>query len=96
MASYQLSQAAADDLDHIFNDGVMRYGLAGANDYYDGLISQFHLICERPDIGLNADELRQGIQKLLYRRHVIFFMPQEASILIVRVLGQEMDFQQHL
>ena len=96
MVSYQLSQAAADDLDHIFSDGVVRYGLDRANDYYDGLIGQFHLICERPDIGLKADELRPGIQKLLYRRHVIFYMKQESSILIVRVLGQEMDFSQHL
>lgn len=61
MVSYQPNLAAADDLDHIFSDGVVRHWLAFANDYYDGLIRQFHLICERPDIGLNVDELRPGI-----------------------------------
>lgn len=96
MVSYQLSASAAEDLDHIFSDGAVRYGLARANDYYDGLIAQFHLLCDNPDIGVSADELLPDLQKFTYRRHVIFFINQTNSILIVRVLGQEMDLPRHL
>ena len=96
MVSYQLSKAAAEDLDHLYTDGIIRYGLEQANHYYEGLINQFRLICDNPRIGFNSDEIVPNLQKFQYRRHVIFFMNTDTGILIVRMLGEEMDFSQHL
>lgn len=96
MGNYQLSEAATQDLDYLFSDGILRYGLERANEYYDGLITQFKLLCDNPRIGTNSDELAPNVQRFQFRRHMIFFTNTDTGILIVRVLGEEMDFEQHL
>ena len=96
MGKYQLSSTAELDIDHLYAYGVLEYGLRQANQYYDGLIEQFERLVENPNIGYNSEELAPNLQRFPYGRHIIFFTNTDTEILIVRVLGKEMDFKQHL
>ncbi|MEM7620008.1 MAG: type II toxin-antitoxin system RelE/ParE family toxin [Pseudomonadota bacterium] len=96
MGSYKLSQGAQEDLDYLYEDGILRYGLKQADHYYDGLIDRFHFLADNPQIGYNSFDLAPNLQRFPYERHMIFFMSTDTGILIVRVLGDEMDFKRHL
>ena len=96
MANYRLSRAASGDVDYLYEDGIIRYGMQQADQYFDGLIAQFEFLAGNPRVGKNSQELAANLQRFRYRRHMIFFTITDNSILIIRVLGEEMDFQRHL
>ncbi|MCG8595366.1 MAG: type II toxin-antitoxin system RelE/ParE family toxin [Kiloniellales bacterium] len=96
MVDYQLSNKADADLTHLYEDGVVRFGLEQADRYLDGLIERFCLLAERPMIGKSAEEFAPMLRRFPYQRHVVFYLPRDDGILIVRVLGDEMDFERHL
>jgi len=96
MDKYQLSKSTELDLDDLYAEGILKYGLLKADNYYDGLIGGFGLLANNPNIGTNANKLSPNLQKFPYGRHVVFFTNLDKGILIVRVLGKEMNFEQHL
>ncbi|MDH5413365.1 MAG: type II toxin-antitoxin system RelE/ParE family toxin [Flavobacteriaceae bacterium] len=96
MGRYQLSKKAEFDINHLYADGVLEYGLRQADRYYDGLIERFEFLADNPNIGINSDELSSNLQRFRYGRHVVFFTSTDTGIMIVRVLGEEMDFERHL
>ena len=96
MGNYQLSEAARGDVDYLYEYGIINFGLPQADQYYDGLIEQFELLADNPLIGKNSEELSPNLQRFIYRRHMIFYIVTDRGILIVRVLGEEMDFERHL
>ena len=83
MGKYQLSKAAQFDIDDLYAGGVLKYGLCQADKYYDGLIERFEF-------------LAPNLQRFPYGRHVIFFTNTDTGVMIVRVLGEEMDFERHI
>ena len=96
MDNYRLSDDAGEDIDYLFSDGIIRYGFERATQYFNGLIKQFEFLSSNVNIGINSDELSPNLQRFSYNRHVIFYMKTDTGILIVRVLGEEMDFYRHL
>ena len=84
------------DIDDLYAGGVLKYGLCQADKYYDGLIERFEFLTENSNIGLNSDELAPNLQRFPYGRHVIFFTNTDTGVMIVRVLGEEMDFERHI
>ncbi|MCP5292635.1 MAG: type II toxin-antitoxin system RelE/ParE family toxin [Burkholderiales bacterium] len=70
--------------------------MAQARNYLLGLHERFEFLADNPNTGVNSDELLPGLQRFRYGRHVIFFTNTNDEILIVRVLGEEMDFERHL
>ncbi|MDR4513668.1 type II toxin-antitoxin system RelE/ParE family toxin [Nitrosomonas sp.] len=96
MARYRIQAEANADIDKIYVDGIERWGLAQARNYLLGLHERFEFLADNPNTGVNSDELLPGLQRFRYGRHVIFFTNTNNEILIVRVLGEEMDFERHL
>jgi len=96
MVRYLLSKAVQFDLDNLYADGVLKHGVRQADLYYDGLIKRFEFLADNSNIGVNSDELVPNLQKFSYGRHVIFFINTDTGVMIVRVLGEEMDFERHI
>ncbi len=96
MGRYQLSKAAQFDIDDLYAKGILEYGLRQADLYYDGLIERFEFLTDNSNIGVNSDELAPNLQRFPYGRHVVFFTSTDTGIMIVRVLGEEMDFERHI
>ena len=42
MASYSLNEDAVEDLDRLYEHGVLTFGVIQTDHYYDGLIQRFH------------------------------------------------------
>ena len=96
MARYKILAKANADIEKMYADGIKTWGLEQAQDYLLGLHDYFEFLADNPNIGINSDDLALNLQRFPYRRHMVFFVNTDARILIVRVLGSEMDFERHL
>ncbi len=96
MASYSLSSKAVADLEDIYEYTIIHFGLEQARVYLLGLHGRFQMLAEQPTQGRKADELAPGLRRVEYQSHVVFYIPKDHGIRIVRVLHQRMDVTRHV
>lgn len=96
MASYSLSSKAAADLEDIYEYTIIHFGLEQARVYLLGLHGRFQMLAEQPTQGRKADELAPGLRRVEYQSHVVFYIPKDHGVLIVRVLHQRMGVTRHV
>ena len=95
MAAYSLSSKAATDLAGIYEYTIVTFGLAQARNYLTGLHDCFRMLADNPLYGRSATDLTTHLRRLEYQSHVVFYIPKEQGVLIVRVLHQSMDVLAH-
>ena len=95
MDNYALTQAAAGDIRQITRHSLKDWGLNRAKTYIDSLHVTFEKLAAFPDAG-RAFEGRPGYLRLESGGHAVFYRKIKGGILIVRVLHQRMEPQQHL
>lgn len=91
MADYRLSGQAALDLSEIADFTIERFGVEQARRYRDGLKDCFEQLAENPRMGRRAEHLARHLRRFEHQSHVVFYLPQPAGPLIVRVLHSRMD-----
>ena len=84
---------AEEDLIDIWIYSLGRWGISQADQYIDRLDASIKTIAANPDIGTACDEVRKGYRKLHVREHYIFYRYTTDTAFIMRVLGDEMDYQ---
>ena len=94
MASYRLTEKALVDLDTLFENGILNFGLQQANGYFDGLVQRFQDLAEQPLLYPAVDDIRQGYRRSVFKSHSIYYRIDPTEILIVRILGQQNPDQQ--
>ena len=95
MAAYRLTPRAADDLDGIYEFTIVNFGLERARGYLNDLHRRFNDLAEHPALGRGAERLAPGLRRHTYRSHVVYCMPENRGVLIVRVLHGRMDAPRH-
>ena len=95
MAAYRLSRKAATDLDDIHVYTIVNFGLARAQEYLNGLHERFASLAEQPMLGRGADRIAPKLRRYEYRSHVVFYVPEDGCVTVVRVLHQSMDAPRH-
>lgn len=95
MTHYRLTRKADSDLVAHYGYGVKTFGLVKARQYLNGMRECLETLAENPALGRNAGELAPELKRFRYGSHVIFYLPEGASVLIVRILRQEADFKYH-
>jgi toxin ParE1/3/4 len=96
MASFRLTTQANDDLKSIARYTQEIWGREQRNKYLGILDNCFHLLTDKPDLGVACDEIRLGYRKFGIERHIIFYRKVEDNIDIVRVLHCRMDVEKQL
>lgn len=96
MADLRISNRAASDLTDIADYTIAEFGIIQARKYRNLLNACFQSLTENPFLGRSADELGTGLRRIRQQAHVIFYLPTDNEILIVRVLHQSMDFERYL
>lgn len=95
MERYRLSEAADEDLDRLYDYGILKYGLERAESYIAGMISRFDEIALHPNLYPAVDSIRKGYRRCVYGAHSIYYRILDNEILIVRILGRQ-DPARHL
>lgn len=97
MAKYLLSKSAESDLEKIADYTIENFGINQALVYKNGLITCFQEWTDRPEMGrfyLHGNKTL--LLRYRYKSHVVFYKRFNNGILIIRVLGERMDFIRHL
>ena len=96
MAGYKLTARAADDIDGIYEYTIASFGLEQARKYIGELHTQLGMIATHPNAGRDADDLAPGLRRFEYQQHIVFYLPGQHGIHVVRVLHHSMDARRHL
>ncbi len=95
MENYRLTKKADTDLSNLYEYGISNFGLLQAQSYLIDLYDRFQLLSDNPLFGRSAVQFEPKLRRFEYKAHVIFYMLEDNGVLIVRVLGDEMDFKRH-
>ena len=93
---YVLSAQAVLDLQAIADYGYTNFGAAKAREYGEALEQRFAQLAESPTMGVQANEIANGLRRSKHGSHWIFYVAQADGIFVARVLHERMDFVRHL
>lgn len=96
MANYTLSNEALNDLQEIWFFGASRWGIKQADNYTLKIDEMCEFIFENRGLGRDKTEVFEGLKSYPVGSHNIFYIEQGKHILVVRILHQKMDYEQHL
>lgn len=98
MSKFVVSRAARTDLKNIAAFTQKNWGASQRRIYLKGIDSTFHYLAENPLNGNQCNYISEGLRKLRYESHVIFYEKNDNKneILIVRVLHKSMDYELNL
>ena len=96
MRELRLSRKAAADLAEIADFTIAAFGIGQARKYRDQFNRCFASLIDNPMLGRSAGELGPGLRRIRQQAHVVFYLPSDEAVLVVRVLHNRMDFEQYL
>ena len=93
MNHYILSRKTEEDIDAIYNYGSYKFGRNQALNYLIELRSYFQFLLKNPNIGVQRNEIKEGIYSFPCSSHIIFYRVFKNHIRIVRVLHGSWDLR---
>ena len=93
---YELSQAAAADIEGLLENSMGQFGFEQTQIYYQSLRRCLELLAGNPAMRASADDIRPGYCRFPHRSHVVFYRQEDDGIFIVRILHRRMDVVSHL
>ena len=97
MNAFELSAKAKFDLKNIARYTQKRWGRVKRNIYIKQLDDCFHLLADKPSIGIDMSFIKQGYMKFPQSSHLIIYKrTTETKITIVRILHHKMDVKLNL
>jgi len=91
-----IAPAARAELVGIWNYTAAEYGIGAADDYVADLDIVMLRLLEYPQLGEDCAHIREGYRRIRARSHVIYYVPHDSGIEIMRVLGDRMDARARL
>ena len=96
MSLFVFSKEAENDLIEIYRYGFINYGENKAELYIETLKEKCQFLADMPNLCPDRDEFNPPVKIHHHRKHLIIYVIEGDSILIVRVLHDRMDIQQHM
>ena len=91
MNDYILSPEAVSDLQNIYDFTVGEWGQTQAEKYLNEIYAVFERLVQNSGIGRLRTELSDGLRSIPTGAHIIFFLPLQSDVAIVRVLHGARD-----
>ena len=89
MANYRINEDAKADLQRIYRRGVLEFGEAQANRYFDALFDRFEEIAEQPLQYQAVDDIREGYRRSVCGVDSIYYRIVDNIVEIMSILGQQ-------
>ena len=94
MKTIELTPKASEDLEYIWIYSFERYGEAKADSYIKRFSDIFNILITH-DIGTPRPELGESMFSLPVEQHVVFFVPTQRCITVIRILNHAQDVNRH-
>ncbi|MDX5385798.1 MAG: type II toxin-antitoxin system RelE/ParE family toxin [Alteromonadaceae bacterium] len=89
MASYRLSEQAAEDFESIYIFGLLNFGLRQADIYADGMEARIEQIATQPELYPSIEHVMSGYRLSVYRSRSIYYRLDDCGVVIVRILRSQ-------
>jgi len=89
MAKYRISQTAKEDLIRIHHYGVIRFGMAQADKYYNSLFDCFDILTERSYSFESVDCIKEGYWHCECGADSIYFKLKGNTVDIMAIIGRQ-------
>ncbi|MCY4566388.1 MAG: type II toxin-antitoxin system RelE/ParE family toxin [Gammaproteobacteria bacterium] len=89
MASYRISEAAKRDLKRIYRRGVLEFGEAQADRYFDAHFERFNEIATQPLRYPAVDDIRAGYRRSACGVDSIYYRIAGNRVEIMRIPGRQ-------
>ncbi|MHA7880628.1 MAG: type II toxin-antitoxin system RelE/ParE family toxin [Saccharospirillum sp.] len=97
MTPFLLTAAARRDIIDIGRFTGKKWGKRQRSQYLKQLDEAFKLLARQPELGRNAQDIKPGFKKYNPGSHIIFYRAgKDSHIVVVRILHNSMDVDQHL
>ena len=94
--SFRTSPLADEDMAEAYATGALRFGVAQAERYQNGLFDTFRMLAANPRMARERPAFEPPVRLHPYRAHMIVYIEDGAAILIVRVLHGRQDWERAL
>ena len=91
----EFTARAEDDLRLLLANSLMIWGEERRDAYAERLIAAMHELLVHPHLGRAREDLSPGLRGLLAESHVIYYLADERTVTIVRLLHARMDPSRH-
>lgn len=95
MLAVALRSEATKNLRGIWRFSADKFGRSTAVAYYNAILDKIDEARKNPSIGKPYNS-RPGVFRLVSGRHVVFYRVQGVQIIVIRILHERMNFDQHL
>jgi len=89
MESYELSQAADNDFETIFEYGIDTFGLDQALEYQYGMKQRFEELAKQPKLYQSVGHIHTDYRRSVYGKHSIYYRIESKGIRIMRILKHQ-------
>jgi len=89
MPNYKLSNEAKDDIIRIHQFGVVKFGMAQADKYFNAFFDQFERISERPFSFESVDYIKPGFRRSVCGIDSIYFKVGNDHVEIMAIIGRQ-------
>lgn len=98
MMKYIISQEAKNDLEKFWLYTFENWTIEQADRYYNLLMDEIEFLCQKPESGVDYNEVRKGYFRSRVKSHFIFYRikVRKKEIETIRILHQRMDIDSHL
>ena len=95
MKEIELTPKAEVDLEGIWGYSFRQFGVVQADQYIGRIAAVFEVIATH-EVGTSRLELGDNIFSLPVEHHMIYFIPSDSAITIIRILSQSQDCVRHV
>jgi len=96
MSQFRLTPDAKKSLESIATYTEKAWGKQQRNRYIKQLDDCFHLLTRNPKQGRFRPAISDDLYSFPVGKHVVFYMPKATFVVIVNILHERMDYEQHL
>jgi toxin ParE1/3/4 len=97
MVKFQLTKTAVQDLNRIWNYTYETWSEDQADDYYQMLLSRCTDVANKPTLGKQYPQVKEGLLGIKANKYIIFYRAFDSQrIQIIRILHGRMDIASRL
>lgn len=91
-----IAPAAKAEIVGIWDYTATEYGIDAADNYVADLDTVMRRLLDYPNLGEDCAHIRKGYRRIRARSHVVYYVPHDDGIEIMRVLRDRMDARARL
>lgn len=96
MGRYVFSKKAEEDLIEIYRYGFLKHSEQQANQYSDSLKEKCQFLSDTPLLYRERYEFTPPVRIYHHKKHLIIYTVETDHILIIRILHERMNVEEHL